>query len=169
MSMTHCILSSTLLQALSCSAARLQCPKINPCWGCSTTWNMTVLLECHLYGEDPASLSLPCLFLKKKAGCRRVYPDHYIFWLRFSPLQSQETILILNSNPFHHVSKGLVFNFDQRHLLTKHSSGRFNFCCEISHLRVQISVIHVSKSNNSFWDSKEIIYSNNLAFMLTGR
>lgn len=63
-----CVLCWTPLQALVGSAARLQCPKINRCQGCGMTWKMTVLLECCRCGGDSASLSLPNLFLKTKAG-----------------------------------------------------------------------------------------------------
>lgn len=63
------------LQALVGSAARLQCPKINCCQGCSMAWKMTVLLECCQCGGDPTSLFLTNLFLKKKTGCGKSVPQ----------------------------------------------------------------------------------------------
>lgn len=93
-------------------AARLQWPNINHCGGCSITWKMTGLLECRLCQGDPASLSLPSLFLKKKAGWWRVCPDHYIFWLFENKLfllsKVRRLFVISNSHAFHHPSKGLV-------------------------------------------------------------
>lgn len=83
------VLCWTPLQALVGSAARLQCPKINCCQGCSMTWKMTRLLECCQCGGDIASLSLCSLFLKKKAGWGKSIPQplHFlILWEKaFSP------------------------------------------------------------------------------------
>jgi len=74
---------------------------------------MTLLLECSLCGGDPASLSLPSLFFKKKAGSGRAYPDHYIFRLfenrAFSLSKVRRLFVIPNSHAFHHPSKVLVF------------------------------------------------------------
>lgn len=101
-------------------------------WQCC--WNAV-----GVEGILPLFSSLTYIWVRKQGG-ERVYPNHYIFWLcgkKLLPLSNARRLS--SSVAFCHLSKGLVFCFDQgdRHLPTKHSSGCFNFCREISQFLVK--------------------------------